>query len=67
LTGHSAENTIGKISIQEIYNIPEMARKIKEQFFSEDFGGSGSLDGVEVTVKGPEGEKVPIRLSKESD
>jgi len=55
------------MSIQEIYDIPEMARKIKEQFFSEDFGGSGSLDGVEVTVKSSEGEKVPIRLSKESD
>jgi diguanylate cyclase (GGDEF)-like protein/PAS domain S-box-containing protein len=63
LTGLAVADVIGKMSIQAVYDVPEMAREIKKQIYSEEHGGPGRLDGLEVTVKGPEGRKIPIRLS----
>jgi diguanylate cyclase (GGDEF)-like protein/PAS domain S-box-containing protein len=63
LTGRSAEEVIGKMSIQALYDDPEMAREIKKEIYGQDYGGPGQVAGFEVTVKGVGGEKVPIRLS----
>jgi len=63
LTGLAGEDVIGKLSVQDIYPDPEMAREIKKQIYSEEYGAPGSIEGLEVTVKGPENRKIPIRLS----
>ncbi len=63
LTGLSGEDVIGKMSIQDIYDAPEMAREIKKKIYGDDHGGAGRLEGLDVWVKGAGGRKVPIRLS----
>jgi len=63
LTGLAAEDVIGKLSIQDVYPDPEIAREVKKQIYSKEHGAPGSVEGLEVTVKGPEGRKIPIRLS----
>ena len=63
LIGLKREDVLGKLSITEVYDPPELARDIKKKLHSQDHGGVGRVDGVEVYVKGAQGEKVPIRLS----
>jgi len=63
LTGRAAEEVIGKMSIQAVYDAPEMAREIKKQIYGGGFGGPGRVEGLEVTVKDTGGRKIPIRLS----
>ena len=63
LTGLAAEDVIGKMTIQDVYDIPELAREIKKKIYADDYGGPGRIDGVEVSVKGEGGKKIPIRLS----
>jgi diguanylate cyclase (GGDEF)-like protein/PAS domain S-box-containing protein len=63
LTGLAAENVIGKMTIQDVYHIPELAREIKKKIYSDDYGGPGLIDGLEVSVNGEGGKKIPIRLS----
>jgi len=63
LTGLKAEAVIGKMTIQEVYGVPELAREVKKKIYSDDYGGSGRVDGLEVSVKGDGGKTVPIRLS----
>ncbi len=63
LTGFIAEDVIGKMSIQAVYDIPEKAREIKKKIYAEEYGGPGRVDGLEVCVKGDGGRKIPIRLS----
>ncbi|MCP4577816.1 MAG: diguanylate cyclase [Deltaproteobacteria bacterium] len=63
LTGLAAEDVIGKMTIQDVYDIPELAREIKKKIYTDEYGGPGRIDGVEVSVKGDNGKKIPIRLS----
>ncbi len=63
LSGLSRDEVLGKLSITEVYDPPELAREIKKKLHSNDFGGPGRVDGVEVQVKGAGGNAVPIRLS----
>jgi len=63
LTGQSAEETIGKKNIIDIYRSPEIAREIKKQIYSDTYGDKGSLEGYHVEIKNQAGQKVPIRLS----
>ncbi len=63
LTGLTAEEVIGKMSIREVYGVPELAREVKKKMYGDDYGGSGLVEGLEVSVKGEEGKKIPIRLS----
>ena len=63
LTGHSAEKTIGKKNIIDIYPAPEIAREIKKYLYSDTYGDSGYLEGYVVEIKTQVGKKVPIRLS----
>jgi diguanylate cyclase (GGDEF)-like protein/PAS domain S-box-containing protein len=63
LTGLVSDDVIGKMTIQDVYDIPEQAREIKKKIYTDDYGGPGRIDGVEVSVKGEAGKKIPIRLS----
>ena len=63
LTGHSAEKTIGKKNIIDIYPSPEIAREIKKHLYSDTYGDKGYLEGYNVEIKTQAGKKVPIRLS----
>ena len=63
LTGLAAADVIGKMSIQDVYDVPGIAREIKKAIYSEKYGGSGRLEGFEVIVRGSRHRKVPIRLS----
>lgn len=63
LTGRSAEEMIGKASIQAVYDFPEIAREIKKRIYSPEDGGPGRVEGIEVVVNGAGGRKIPIRLS----
>ena len=63
LTGHNAEEILGKLSITQVYDPPELARNVKKAIYSEEYGGVGVVEGMEVEVVGAGGRKVPIRLS----
>lgn len=63
LTGLAAEDVIGKMPIQKVYDVPELGREIKKKIYGKDYGGPGRADGIEVYVKGEGGTKIPIRLS----
>ncbi len=63
LTGLSSEDVIGKMSIQDVYDVPELAREVKKMIYDDGHGGPGRVDGLEVTVKGEGGKMIPIRLS----
>ena len=63
LTGLNAEDVLSKVSITDVYHYPELARDIKKKLYSPNHGGVGRVDGIEVSVKGSNGGKVPIRLS----
>lgn len=63
LTGRSADEVVNKMSIQSVYDVPEIAKEIKRQIYSQDYGGPGRVAGLEVTVKDVGGRKIPIRLS----
>ncbi|MFO7783827.1 MAG: diguanylate cyclase [Thermodesulfobacteriota bacterium] len=63
LTGRTAEEVIGNMSIQAVYDAPEMAREIKKEIYGEGCGGPGRVEGLEVTVKDAGGKRIPIRLS----
>ena len=63
LTGYSAEESINKRNIVDIYPSPEIARKIKKHIYSETYGDKGCLVGYGVEIITQSGQKVPIRLS----
>jgi diguanylate cyclase (GGDEF)-like protein/PAS domain S-box-containing protein len=63
LTGLVSEDVVGKMTIQDVYGIPELAREIKKKIYMDDYGGPGRVDGIEVSVKGDEDKTIPIRLS----
>ncbi len=63
LTGHSADETINKMNIRDLYPSPEIAREIKKLIYSGSHGDKGSLDGYEVDIETHAGDKIPIRLS----
>ncbi len=63
LTGHSADETINKMNIRDLYPSPEIAREIKKLIYSETHGEKGSLEGYEVDIETHAGDTIPIRLS----
>jgi len=63
LTGLVSEDVVGKMTIQDVYGIPELAREIKKKIYMDDYGGPGRVDGLEVSVKGDGDKTIPIRLS----
>jgi PAS domain S-box-containing protein len=63
LTGLTAEEVVGKMSIRDVYGVPELAREVKKKIYGDDYGGPGLVEGLEVSVKGKGGKQIPIRLS----
>ena len=63
ITGYTPEETIGKMSISELYHSSAMAREIKKDMYSNEFGGPGRLNDYEVEVVNKKGHKIPIRFS----
>ncbi len=63
LTGLKAEQVLGKLSITEVYDPPDLARQVKKALYTGDYGPVGVVDGMEVEVKDVEGRTIPIRLS----
>lgn len=63
ITGYTAEETLCKMSISDLYHSSEMARRIKKDMHSSDWGGPGRLHDYEVEVVRKSGEKIPIRFS----
>lgn len=63
LTGLKMGEILGRAPITKVYQPPELARDIKRKLYSEEWGGYGRLDGLEVTVTGADGRAIPIRLS----
>jgi diguanylate cyclase (GGDEF)-like protein/PAS domain S-box-containing protein len=63
ITGYTADETIGKMTIPELYHSVKMARRIKKDMYSNDFGGRGVLADYEVEVVNKSGQKIPIRFS----
>lgn len=63
ITGYTADETIGKMNISDLYNSLKMARRIKKDMYSNDFGGRGVLTDYEVQAVNKSGRKIPIRFS----
>jgi diguanylate cyclase (GGDEF)-like protein/PAS domain S-box-containing protein len=63
LTGYTADETIGKMNISHLYNSMKIARRIKKDMYSNDFGGRGVLTDYEVQTVNKSRQKVPIRFS----
>jgi diguanylate cyclase (GGDEF)-like protein/PAS domain S-box-containing protein len=63
LTGHSAEETIGKKNIIDIYPSSEVAREIKKHLYSDTYGDKGHIEGYGLEIKTQAGRNLPIRLS----
>lgn len=63
LTGRTAEQVIEKMSIEELYGSPQMAREVKKEIYGEGHGPHGRVEGLEITVKDTTGKRIPIRLS----
>jgi two-component system NtrC family sensor kinase len=62
LTGHTAEEVIGKIHITEIY--PEgVAKEVMNKLRSPEYGGAGKLHPSQFNVVNKAGEEIPIQLS----
>ena len=63
LMGRSAEETVGRLNITEVYPSAEIAREIKRRMYAEDAGGRGRLDDFETLILHKNGRQIPIRLS----
>jgi diguanylate cyclase (GGDEF)-like protein/PAS domain S-box-containing protein len=63
LTGYTADETIGKINISSLYGSVKMAKRIKKDMYSNNFGGRGVLTDYEIQTVSKSGLKVPIRFS----
>jgi PAS domain S-box-containing protein len=62
LTGHTAEEVIGKIHITQIY--PEgVAKEIMKKLRSPEYGGVGKFIPSQLNVLNKYGEEIPIQLS----
>jgi PAS domain S-box-containing protein len=62
LTGHTAEEVIGKIHITQIY--PEgVAKEVMKKLRSPEYGGVGKLTPTQFNVVNKAGEEIPIQLS----
>jgi len=60
--GYKREDVIRKLRVKQLY--PEgKAIEIRDQIYSENYGGHGSLKGFETIVQDIHGREIPIRIS----
>lgn len=62
LTGYKAEEVIGKLHITQFYPL-EVARDIMKKLRSNDYGGKGRLENLEIKFRLKSGEEIPVALS----
>jgi PAS domain S-box-containing protein len=62
LTGHTAEEVIGKTHITEIYPAG-VAKEVMQKLRSPEYGGVGKLHPTQFNVVNKAGEEIPIQLS----
>jgi two-component system NtrC family sensor kinase len=62
LTGYKAEEVIEKVHITQFYPL-EVARDIMRKLRSNDYGGKGKLESLEITFRTKNGEEIPVELS----
>jgi len=63
LTGYSAAEALGKLTIDVIYGSRQRAREIKKALYSDEYGGPGRLEGYETEGVSRHGVGAPVRLS----
>ncbi len=63
LIGYKAEDVIGKLNIASVYKSEQVARDIKKAIYSDEYGGPGRLENLEIELEDRQGKKLPIRLS----
>lgn len=61
-TGRPASEVLGRDVVSTIYRDPAEARRVKKLLYSEQFGGPGRLEGVEITGSDAQGRPTPISL-----
>ncbi|MBI4797774.1 MAG: PAS domain S-box protein [Desulfarculus sp.] len=62
LTGRQAAEALGKDVVSVIYGQAAEARRVKKLLYSEQFGGPGRLEGVEIAGRDAQGQSTPISL-----
>jgi diguanylate cyclase (GGDEF)-like protein/PAS domain S-box-containing protein len=63
ITGYTADETLGKMNITSLYGSVKMARRIKKDLYSNEFGGRGILTDYEIQTVSKSKLKIPIRFS----
>ncbi len=64
LSGFSAREVINRVNIGNLfYKSMDDARELKRKIYSDDYGGPGCLDELEIEIRHRSGHRVPIRLS----
>ena len=59
--GYSRDEVIGKVHARDLYP-PGEAREVKNNIYSEEYGGRGRLVDYETEVLNRDGKQIPIRL-----
>lgn len=61
--GFSEEEAIGKMTVDQLYHPPEMAREVMRMIRAVNHGGTGRLDGLLVNTRRKDGSAVRCNLS----
>jgi len=62
LTGYRAKDVIGKFSVTRFYP-PGVAKDIMEKLRSDEYGGKGKLENLEIKLRTKKGEEIPVMVS----
>ncbi|MDQ7782494.1 MAG: response regulator [Desulfomonilaceae bacterium] len=62
LIGYTKQEVVGKMNIVEVYP-PGVAKQIMKYLRSDDFGGPGTLQKIEVLVVHKSGKEIPVYIS----
>ncbi len=60
--GYASEEVIGKVDVADLYPAGQ-AKKVKDDLYSDGYGGSGKLADYETVILNKAGNEVPVWLS----
>ncbi|MCK4727853.1 MAG: PAS domain S-box protein, partial [Desulfobacterales bacterium] len=60
--GYASEEVIGKMDVADLYS-PGQARKVRDDLYSDGYGGSGKLANYETSILDKAGNEVSVWLS----
>jgi len=63
ITGHTALEAIGKLSVGKIYADMQTAYEIMKKLRSGEFGGAGRLTTTRVEIVARTGERIPVNMT----